>query len=62
MAEGKIVRQHHQLNGHELDQTLGDSGGWGSLAGWRTGKPVTLQSMRSPRVGHDLATTQQQQT
>ena len=25
-------RQHQQLNGHELEQTLGDSGGHGSLA------------------------------
>ena len=27
---------------------------------WRTGKPSTLQSMGSQRVGHDLATKQQQ--
>ena len=26
-----MVRQHHQLNGHELEQTLGDSGGQGSV-------------------------------
>ena len=26
-----MVRQHHQLNGHELEQTLGDGGGQGSL-------------------------------
>ena len=26
-AEDKMVRQHHQLNGHEFEQTLGDSGG-----------------------------------
>ena len=24
---GKMVRQHHQLNGHEFEQTPGDSGG-----------------------------------
>ena len=28
-----MVRQHHQLNGHEADQTPGDSEGQGSLAG-----------------------------
>ena len=27
-----MVRQHHQLDGHELEQTLGDSRGLGSLA------------------------------
>ena len=26
------IRQHHQLSGHELEQTLGESGGQGSLA------------------------------
>ena len=32
MAEDEIVGQHHQLNGHEFEQTLGDSGGQMSLA------------------------------
>ena len=27
-----MFRQHYQLNGHEFEQTLGDSGGHGSLA------------------------------
>ena len=31
MTEDKMVRWHHQLNGHEFEQTLGD-GGQGSLA------------------------------
>ena len=30
MAEDEIVRLHHQLNGHEFVQTLGDSEGQGS--------------------------------
>ena len=30
-AEGEMVRQHHQLNGHEFEQTLGNSEGQGSL-------------------------------
>ena len=34
MAEDEIVRQHHQLNGHESEQTLGNSEGPGSLACW----------------------------
>ena len=34
MAEDEMVReaQHHQLNGHEFEQTLGDGEGQGSLA------------------------------
>ena len=27
-----MVEWHHQLSGQELEQTLGDSEGWGSLA------------------------------
>ena len=30
-AEDEMVKQHHQLNGHEFEQTLGDSEGHGSL-------------------------------
>ena len=33
MTEDEMVRQHHQLNGHEFEQSLGDSGGQRSLAG-----------------------------
>ena len=32
MTEDEMVGWHHQLNGHELGQTLGDSEGQGSLA------------------------------
>ena len=31
-AEDEMVRYHHQLNGHEFEQTLGHSGGQRSLA------------------------------
>ena len=31
MAKNEMVRQHHQLNGHESEQTPGDSGGLRSL-------------------------------
>ena len=30
-AEDEMVRQHHRLNGHEFEQSLGDSEGQGSL-------------------------------
>ena len=32
MTEDKMVGWHHQLNGYEFEQTLGDSEGQGSLA------------------------------
>ena len=31
-TEVEMVGQHHQINGHEFEQTLGDSEGQGSLA------------------------------
>ena len=31
MLEDEMVGWHHQLNGHESEQTLGDSEGQGSL-------------------------------
>ena len=31
VAEDEMVRSHHQLNGHEFEQTLGGSGGCKSL-------------------------------
>jgi len=50
MTEDEMVGWHHQLNGHEFEQTLGDSEGQGSLA-----------SMRLRRVRQDSTTEQQQQ-
>ena len=32
MTEDELVGWHHQLNGHEFEQSLGDDEGWGSLA------------------------------
>ena len=32
MTEDEMVGWHHRLNGHESEQTLGDSEGQGSLA------------------------------
>ena len=32
VTEDKVVGWHHRLNGHEFEQTLGDSEGQGSLA------------------------------
>ena len=31
MTKDEMVGWHHQLNGHEFEQTTGDSGGQGSL-------------------------------
>ena len=52
MIEDERVAWHHGHNGHEFEQTLGDSERQGSLV------------CRSPglqRVGYDLATEQKQQ-
>ena len=46
-----MVGRYHQLNGHEFEQPLGDSGGQGSLACCR---PWDLKE------GHSLGTEQQQ--
>ena len=50
-TESKMVGWHHWLNGHKLEQTQGDS----------ERQSGVLQSIGSQRVGHDLATQQQQQ-
>ena len=50
MTEDEMVGWHPRLSGQEFEQTLGDSEG---------GKPGVLQSKGSQRVGHDLATDQQ---
>ena len=31
MVEGEMIKEHHQLSGHEFEKTLGDSEGQGSL-------------------------------
>ena len=35
MTEDEMVRWHHQLDGHEFEQTLGDGEGQGSLVCYR---------------------------
>ena len=51
MTEDEMVGWHHQLKGHEFEQTPGDG----------EGQPGMPQSLGLQRVGHDLATEQQQQ-
>ena len=45
-----MVGWHHQLNGHESEQTLGDSEGQGSL--------VCCSPWSHKELGNDLATEQ----
>ena len=47
-----MVGWHHRLNEHEFEQN--------SRRQWRTEEPGVLQPMGSQRVGHNLATKQQQ--
>ena len=49
VIEDEMFGWHHWLNGHESEQTQGDSGGQGGL-------PGVLQFMGSQRVEHYLAT------
>ena len=51
MTEDEMIGWHHQLNGHEFEQTPGDGEGQGSLASAVQG---------SLRAGHDSVTEQQQ--
>ena len=52
MTEDEMAGWHQRLNGHEFEQSLGDSGGQGSLP---------CCSPWCCRVEHDLTTEQQQQ-
>ena len=45
MTEDEMVGWHHQLNGHESEQTPGDGEGQGKLG--------RVQSMGSQRVGNN---------
>ena len=51
MTEDEMARWHHQFNGHEFEQILGDSEGQGGLC--------VLQSMGLQGVRHDSVTEQQ---
>ena len=53
MTENEMAVWHYWLNGHEFEQTLGGRK-------WKTEEPGVLQSMGSQRVGHNLASEQQQ--
>ena len=44
MTEDEMVGWHHHLNGHEFEQTLGDSEGQGSLAVYGVAKSRTRLS------------------
>ena len=48
MTEDEMVGWHHQLDGHEFEQTLGAGDGQGSLAWGSKELDMGLQ-----RVGHD---------
>ena len=52
VIEDKMVGWHHWPNGHEFEQTLGDSEGQGNL--------VCCSSWEWQRVRHDLVAQQQQ--
>ena len=57
MTEDEMVGWHHQLNGHELEQTLGDSQGQGSLvccSPWGRKESDTSEELKSNKVKKQL--------
>ena len=50
-TEDEMVGWHHQLNGHEFQQTLGDNKGQGSLAVMQS----TGSKKKKKKKRHDLA-------
>ena len=61
VTEGEMFGWHHQLNGHEFEQTLGDSEGQGSLAccsPWdrkELDTPEQLNNNKVEDMGEDLS-------
>ena len=53
-TEDEIVGWQHRLNGHEFEQALGEN------SEGQARKPGVLQFTGLQRVGHNLATEQQQ--
>ena len=53
-TEDEMVGWHHQLDGHEFEQTLGDSKGQGSLvccSPWGRKESDTTEQMNNNRLG-----------
>ena len=61
VTEGEMVGWDHQLNGHEFEQTLGDSEGQGSLtccSPWDRKELDTTEQLNKNKVedmGEDLS-------
>ena len=56
-TEEEMIRCHHQLNGHELEQTLGESGGQRNLAccnPWGRRKSDTAEHQQIPEQHIDI--------
>ena len=54
MTEEEIVGWHHQLNGHEFEQALGDGDGQGSVAccsPWGHKKLGPIEQLNNNKVG-----------
>ena len=58
MIEDEMVGWHHQLNGHESEQALGDGEGQGSLAccsPWGHKGSDTIQGLNDNNKGHSTS-------
>ena len=55
MTEDEMVGWHHLLNGHQFEQTPGDSEGEGSLAccsPWGYGHDLIIEQQQEGKSGH----------
>ena len=53
MVEDEMVRQHHRLNGHEFEQTLGDGEGQRNLAccsPWGRKESDTIEQLNNNNI------------
>ena len=53
MTEDEMIRWHHELSGHEFEQTLGDSEGQGSLgccSPWGCKESDTTEQLNNNKV------------
>ena len=54
MTENEMVGWHHQLNGHEFEQTLGDGEGQGSLvccSPWGHKELKRMERLKNNKLG-----------
>ena len=62
MTEDKMVRWHHQLNGHEFEQAPEDGEGRGSLAccsAWGHKESDMMEGLKNKKIDINLSVIQE---